>query len=219
MREQLSLEWLGTIPYSEALEIQEHAVRLRKVGETGDRILLMEHPPVITLGRRADASNLLTSNEELARRGTEVYEVARGGDITFHGPGQLVGYPILDLKERGSPNVYGYLRSLESCLVDALANIDLSATAIPNLTGVFMEGGSPPRKIASIGVAVRRWVTLHGFALNVTIDPEHFADIVPCGLSQVQITSVAEEHRCRTSPSLFDTTRKAVEEALRCTFG
>jgi lipoate-protein ligase B len=195
----LSVEWLGRQPYGEALALQHQAVADRLAGRRGDRLLLLEHPPVVTLGRGSDRANLKASEEELSARGIELFEVGRGGDVTYHAPGQLVGYPIIDLDALGRRDVHAHLRSLEAGLIDALEEIGVPACRVPGWTGVFVDRGrsarreGPERKIASIGVGVRRWVTFHGFALNVTVDLEGFESIVPCGLSQVEMTSVAVE--------------------------
>ena len=172
---------LGLIEYAEALAWQESLLQQRCAGEGADTLFLLEHPPVFTLGRGADERNVLTPRQ------TPVYRVSRGGEVTFHGPGQLVGYPIvhLDVCER---DVHAYLRLLESVLIDVLAEFGLHTEARPGLTGVWVKG----RKIASIGVGVRRWVAYHGFALNADPDLSYFADIVPCGMNGVRMTSMAE---------------------------
>jgi lipoate-protein ligase B len=172
---------LGLVEYTQALALQEALVAQRCAGEGGDTLLLLEHPPVFTLGRGADERNLLTP------RGTPVHRVSRGGEVTFHGPGQLVGYPIFDLTKHGR-DVHAYLRTLETVLIDVLAEYGLPAQRQTGLTGVWLAD----RKIASIGVGVRRWITYHGFALNVDPDLSHFADIVPCGIPGVRMTSMAE---------------------------
>jgi lipoate-protein ligase B len=194
---QLSVEWLGRIPYAEALELQASAVESRRRSEGGDRLLLLEHPPVITLGRSTREQNLLESREALAARGIEVHEIARGGDVTYHGPGQLVGYLVMDLKARGEADLHRFVRRMESALIDALAAQGIRGKRIEGKTGVFVDGVDaalgPERKLASIGVGVKRWITYHGFALNVSTDLRDFAPIVPCGLDGVEMTSVARE--------------------------
>lgn len=172
---------LGLVGYSEALSWQETLVKERVQGKGNDTLLLLEHPPVFTLGRGADERHVLTP------RRTPVHRVSRGGDVTYHGPGQLVGYPILDLHGHGR-DVHAYLRSLEAVLIETLTQYGLSAQRKPALTGVWID----EKKIASIGVGVRRWVTYHGFALNVEPDLSYFDDIVPCGLQGVRMTSMAE---------------------------
>ncbi len=193
MGTRLATRWLGRVPYAEALELQNKCVEARRSGASGDVLLLLEHPSVITLGRRGDETHLLRPAAELARDGIEVHRVTRGGDVTFHGPGQLVGYLILDLEERGTPDVHAYLREIEAGLIESLDALGVAAAARPGLTGVFMQNSLPPRKIASIGVGLRGWVSFHGFALNVSLDPADFAPIVPCGLRGIAMTSVARE--------------------------
>ena len=182
---------LGTVPYAEALELQRAVARARISGEIAeDVLLLVEHPPVVTLGRTAKQANLIASPELLAARGVEVFEVERGGDITFHGPGQLVGYPIIDLK-RHKQDLHWYLRQVEEALIVALAALGIAAERNQGKTGVWTQG----RKIASIGVHARDWVTWHGFALNVNTDLSYFDLIVPCGIQDVTMTSIARELR------------------------
>ncbi len=199
MTTSLSVEWIGETSYAEALSLQHEAVADRLAGRTTDRLLLLEHPPVITLGRSTDRGNLRVGEARLRELGIEVFEVGRGGDITYHAPGQLVGYPIIDLDALGRRDVHKHLRSLESALIDALDEIGVPARRMPGWTGVFVDRSQsalrdgPERKIASIGVGVRRWVTFHGFALNVTLDLLGFDPIVPCGLRDVEMTSVALE--------------------------
>ena len=177
------------MPYAAALELQRAVARARISGAIADDLLLLvEHPPVVTLGRSAKQHHLLASPELLASRGVELFEVERGGDITFHGPGQLVGYPIVDLKHH-KRDLHWYLRQVEEALIRALAPLGISAERSVGQTGVWTQG----RKLASIGVHARDWVTWHGFALNVTTDLSYFDLMVPCGISQVQMTSVAGE--------------------------
>ena len=177
------------MPYADALELQRTAARMRISGEIAeDLLLLVEHPPVITLGRSSKAAHLLASPELLAARGVELFEVERGGDVTFHGPGQLVGYPIVDLK-RHKQDLHWYLRQVEESLIRAMAALGILADRNPGKTGVWTGG----RKLASIGVHARDWVTWHGFALNVTTDLSYFDLMVPCGIADVEMTSVAKE--------------------------
>jgi lipoyl(octanoyl) transferase len=195
----LSVEWLGLTSYGDALALQNDAVADRLAGHSEDRLLLLEHPAVVTLGRSTDPSNLRVDRAELIESGVEVFEVGRGGDVTYHAPGQLVGYPILDLDARGRRDVHDHLRRLEAGLIDALEELGIPACRVPGWTGVFVdrqrsaESGLAERKIASIGVGLRKWVTLHGFALNVSVDLAGFDSIVPCGLRDVEMTSVARE--------------------------
>lgn len=171
----------GLIDYAEALARQEAVVQQRCAGDGNDTLFLLEHPPVFTLGRGANERNVLTPRQ------TPVHRVSRGGDVTFHGPGQLVGYPILHLDVCGR-DVHAYLRRLEAVLIEVLAEFGIPAESQAGYTGVWVNG----RKIASIGVGVRRWVAYHGFALNVDPDLSYFADIVPCGLNGVYMTSMSE---------------------------
>ncbi len=217
MRE-LVIDWLGTVPYAEGLELQMKAVEARRADTAPDRLLLLEHPPVITLGRRARREHLRMSPDALNARGITLHEISRGGDVTYHGPGQLVGYPILDLAARGEADVHRYLRSLEAVLVEALAALGVSSRTLPGTTGVFAAAGPErsqrPRKIASIGVGVRGWVTYHGFALNVTLDLAAFEVIVPCGLHDVEMTSVAAELGDAAPAGLGERAREAVADAF-----
>ena len=180
---------LGRVPYGEALELQRSLAKDRISGAIPqDVLLLLEHPPVVTLGRSSKEKHLMASPDFLASRGVELFEVERGGDVTFHGPGQLVGYPIIDLK-RHRLDLHWYLRRIEEALIDTLADYDIPAERNPAYTGVWTRG----TKIASIGVHARDWVTWHGFALNVTTDLSFFDLIVPCGIPGVVMTSIARE--------------------------
>ena len=216
MTKALRVEWLGTVPYSAALERQQEAVEARRLGGP-DRLLLLEHPPVITLGRSAKPENLRASRAELARRGVPVLEVARGGDVTWHGPGQLVGYAIADLEARGEPDVHAWLRRIEGALIEALGALGVGGRRIPGRTGVFLEkpdAAGRAQKIASIGVGLRGWITWHGFALNVTTSSDAFADIVPCGLHDVRMTSLAEALGAEPGGAVFARARAAVAAAF-----
>ena len=185
---------LGRIPYGQALELQQELAAARKQGSVPDHLLLLEHPHVITLGRNGHMENLLASDEILTRAGISFYPTDRGGDVTYHGPGQLVGYPILDLRE-WKRDVGAYVRGIEQCIIDTLAEYGISAGRIPKLTGVWVG----ERKIAAIGIHISRWVTSHGFALNVDTDLSYFQYIVPCGLTK-PVASMAE-YGVRTSPA------------------
>lgn len=188
---------LGTVAYAEALDLQRAMAKARISGALDeDLLLLVEHPPVVTLGRSFKERHLLASPALLANRGVELFEVERGGDVTFHGHGQLVGYPIVDLK-RHKRDLHWYLRQVEEALIRSLAPFGLSAERRPGLTGVWSEG----RKLASIGVHARDWVTWHGFALNVTTDLRYFDLIVPCGIDAVEMSSVARELERRGEPA------------------
>jgi lipoyl(octanoyl) transferase len=179
------LRRLGRIDYAAALELQQQLATGRKQGTVSDHLLLLEHPHVITLGRNGHMENLLAGDDVLERAGIGFYPTDRGGDVTYHGPGQLVGYPILDLRD-WQRDVGAYVRGLEQALIDTLADYDIEGGRIPKLTGVWVG----ERKIAAIGVHLSRWVTSHGFALNVSTDLTYFQYIVPCGLSR-PVTSMA----------------------------
>ncbi len=182
---------LGTLPYLDALSLQRAVARARISGAfQDDLLLLVEHPPVVTLGRSSKAGHLLASPALLEARGVELHEAERGGDITFHGPGQLVGYGIVDLK-RHKLDLHWYLRQVEEVLIRAVAALGIVAERNPGLTGVWTGG----RKLASIGVHARDWVTWHGFALNVSTDLSYFDLMVPCGIATVEMTSVQVELR------------------------
>lgn len=186
---ELWVERLGRLEYGKALEYQRAVARARIAGEIAeDVLLLVEHPPVVTLGRSAKDQHLLASPELLAARGVELFEVERGGDVTFHGPGQLVGYPIIDLK-RHKRDLHWYLRQVEEALIRALGAFGIVGERQPGYTGVWTQN----RKIASIGVHARDWVTWHGFALNVSTDLGYFDLIVPCGIPAVTMTSIERE--------------------------
>ncbi len=194
----LNLVHLGRIDYSAALDLQKKLVEARHAQRIGNTLLLLEHPPVLTLGRNSIRSNILASDELLAQRGVEIHEINRGGDVTYHGPGQLVGYPILDLRSF-SPRLGAveYVRLLEDALIRACGDFGVPAQRIAGRTGVWtIAGGSiPEKKVAAIGVHVARGITSHGFALNVTTDLRDFDLIVPCGISDRTVTSLDLEAR------------------------
>jgi lipoyl(octanoyl) transferase len=219
----ISVLQLGTIDYATGLCLQQRLVELRKEDRIGDVLLLLEHSPVITLGRNAKPKNILASPELLAQRGVEVFECDRGGDVTFHGPGQLVGYPIFDLRGIATPDgkrktlgAIDYVRRLEEVLIRTCADFGIPAARICGLTGVWTnpqplsslaqqnnslancsaesrDRMSPEAKIAAIGVHISRAVTSHGFALNVTTDLDCFNLIIPCGITTKPVTSMAKE--------------------------
>jgi lipoyl(octanoyl) transferase len=204
---------LTRLPYAESLDLQRAIARARIDGRIPeDVLLLVEHPPVVTLGRTAKAAHLTAPAELLAMRGVERFEVERGGDVTFHGPGQLVGYPIIDLK-RHKRDLHWYLRQVEEALIRMLAAYGVPGERSSGYTGVWTAG----RKIASIGVHARDWVTWHGFALNVTTDLSYFDLIVPCGIQDVVMTSIAQETG-RSSLPLIDVAVEA-ERILGDVFG
>jgi lipoyl(octanoyl) transferase len=179
---------LGLIPYREAWELQRRLAEQRRAGEIEDSLLLLEHPHTYTIGRSGTKEHVYLGDEEMAARGITCLEVDRGGDVTYHGPGQLVGYPILDLGPK--PDVGAYLRGLEGCLIAVLADFGIAAGRLSGYTGVWIEG---QRKIAAIGVKVASGITTHGFALNVSTDLSLFDHILPCGISDKGVTSMARE--------------------------
>ena len=189
----INLLYFGRVDYSTALELQQTIVNLVKEGRIGHTLLLLEHPPVITLGRNASQANIVASKEFLASKGVELVETNRGGDVTFHGPGQLVGYPIFDLRAfTPRIGIVDFVRKIEEALIRTCGDLGVVAHRIPGLTGVWIER-DPPGKIGAIGVHVSRGVTSHGFALNVTTDLNYFKLIVPCGITDKPVTSLAQE--------------------------
>ncbi len=210
MTARLLVQDLGRGSYAEVLELQRRLCRQRISGEISeDLLLLVEHEPVVTLGRGVRPGSLPLSPTELEARGIQVFDVERGGDVTFHGPGQLVGYPIIDLRKHRE-DLHWYLRKLEAGLIDGLARIGIAAGTTAGLTGVWTGG----RKIASIGIHVKQWVTFHGFALNVATDMSYFDLIVPCGIPNVLMTSVSRELGRTASPALWDETRTAIVDGV-----
>jgi lipoyl(octanoyl) transferase len=217
----LAVADLGRVPYADALSLQRRLADDRLAGRlTTDTLLLVEHPPVVTLGRGTRDSSLPLDPEALRRRGIEVFEVERGGDVTYHGPGQLVGYPIFDLRQHRE-DLHWYLRQLEEALIVALGDFRIVAERNPGYTGVWTKG----RKIASIGVHAKQWVTWHGFALNVTTELSAFDLIIPCGIPGVVMTSVARElgrqtpRRQDAQEQLAAAARVAVVRAFEKVFG
>lgn len=201
---------LGRVPYAEGLALQQQVIAARKAGQIGDTLLLLEHPPVLTLGRNAHRENVLASDEFLAQRGIELHEINRGGDVTYHGPGQLVGYPIIDLRGdlpgKKGPHLgpVDYVRLLEEVLIRVCGDFGVMAQRIPKRTGVWtIAGGSiQEKKIAAIGVHVSQGVTSHGFALNVTTDLRDFEWIVPCGITDREVTSLELEADASRQPTM-----------------
>jgi len=216
---RLAVARLGVVPYGDALNLQRALAEDRIAGRlASDALLLLEHPSVVTLGRGTRASSLPIAADLLKRRGIEVYEIERGGDVTYHGPGQLVGYPIFDL-EAHRKDLHWFLRRIEDALIVTLARFGIAGERCEGYTGVWTGG----RKIASIGIHVRQWVTWHGFALNVTTDLAPFDLIVPCGIPDVVMTSVARELERAGAPeddpvALGLRVRDAVVEAFVGTF-
>ena len=185
----LEVRDLGLIPYAEALALQSDLVARRRTGDIPDQLLLLQHPHIITLGTGSSRAHVLADEARRRNLGIDLVDVGRGGDVTYHGPGQLVGYPILDLKP-DRKDVHRYLRDLETVLVRTLDEIGIRGEPVPDLTGVWVDG----RKIAAIGVRVSSgWITSHGFALNVSNDLSYFDTIVPCGIQDVSVTSVSQE--------------------------
>jgi len=206
MSTQLAVVGLDRMGYDEALAIQRSLAQARiDGGLERDTLLLVEHPRVITLGRSSKPQHLSAPRDLLESKGVEVHEIERGGDVTFHGPGQLVGYPIFDLSEHRQ-DVHWFLRQIESALIHALDTVGIAAERAEGYTGVWTGG----RKIASIGIHVKQWVTWHGFALNVTTDLSYFDLIVPCGIQDVVMTSVQRELGERTPRDVWARTLDAV---------
>ena len=220
----ISVLQLGTQDYATALKLQQKLVDLRKANQIGDVLLLLEHQPVITLGRNTQSANILASPELLVQRGVEVVECDRGGDVTFHGPGQLVGYPIFDLRgftgpdgQRKTLGAIEFVRKMEEALIRTCADFRIPATRISKLTGVWtVPTAGEPAKIAAIGIHISRAVTSHGFALNVNTDLSFFDLIIPCGLVAKPVTSIRNEIETATSaPIMMD----RVAESISRNFG
>jgi lipoyl(octanoyl) transferase len=179
---------LGTVEYAEAHRLQRELQARRIAGEVDDCVLLLEHPPVLTLGRAAKREHVLAAPETLLELGISVHEVGRGGDVTYHGPGQLVAYPIIDLRP-DRQDVRKYVWSLEETMIRTCADLGLSAARVRGLNGAWIED----RKVGAVGVRISRWVTMHGLALNADSDLAHFALIVPCGIRGKSVTSISHE--------------------------
>ena len=177
--------------YATALELQQQLVEERRSGAIGDTLVLLEHPPVLTVGvrNRRLRSNIIASPADLERRGIAVFEAGRGGDVTYHGPGQLIGYPIVDLKPDRC-DVHRYVRDLESVLIAVVASFGVTGVRVPGLSGVWVGPSGREEKIAAIGVRISRWITSHGFALNVSTNLDDFSTIVPCGIPDRGVTSL-----------------------------
>ena len=197
----LEVRRLGLVPYAEALELQRSLVEDRKAGRIPDTLLLLEHPHVVTVGVKKDGrSHIIATPERLASLGVEVFETGRGGDVTYHGPGQLVGYPIIDLNP-DRRDVHVYVRDLEEVMIRLCADYGLEAGRIKGLSGTWIpstrdaRSGQVAAKIGAIGVRISRWVTSHGFAFNVTTDTDFFKLIVPCGIADRGVTSLAAQLR------------------------
>jgi lipoyl(octanoyl) transferase len=219
----VNLLHLGRVPYAEALQIQQQVVAARKQNTIADTLLLLEHPPVLTLGRNSNRSNILASDDLLRQRGVELHEINRGGDVTYHGPGQLVGYPIVDLRGdlpgKKGPHLgpVDFVRLLEEVLIRTCGNFGVLAQRISKRTGVWTIAGGTiqEKKVAAIGVHVSQGVTSHGFALNVTTDLRDFQWIVPCGISDREVTSLELEVDPDRNPELQPTMEAALNATAR----
>ena len=213
----ISVRRLGRVDYQAGLDLQAALVEDRRAGRIGDTLLLLEHPPVITLGvkTRQGPKHILASEDELARQGVTVHETGRGGDVTYHGPGQLVAYPIFDLKPDRC-DVHKYVRDLEEVLIVALRTFGIEGKRVNGLSGVWVGEPDRERKIAAIGVRISRWITSHGFALNIATNLQHFQLIVPCGIAGRGVTSMEVE--LGRAVSMADV-EAAVVPAFSKTFG
>lgn len=212
MQRPIEVRRLGIVPYADALALQKRLVELRKAGTIPDQLLLLEHPPVITLGvkTRTDRSHVVATPDALADAGVDIFESGRGGDVTYHGPGQLVGYPILDLCPDRC-DVHRYVRDLEDTLIRAVAAFGINAHRIPGLTGAWVADD----KLGAIGVRIARWVTSHGFALNVSTNLAHFDLIVPCGITHKGVTSIERlTGRTVAMPAVADAVAAALAEVF-----
>ena len=211
----INVVFLGRVDYSTALRLQQTVVHLVKEGRIGHTLLLLEHPPVITLGRNAGMANIVASRDFLTSQGIELHETDRGGDVTFHGPGQLVGYPIFDLRAF-TPRVgaVDFVRKIEEALIRTCGDLGVVTGRVSGLTGVWTEG-EPQAKIAAIGVHISRAVTSHGFALNVTTNLDYFNLIVPCGIADKPVTSLAREMEHSSIPRAAE--RLRLEEVAELT--
>jgi lipoyl(octanoyl) transferase len=212
MRSRTTVHRLGRVEYVDGLELQRQFQDARRAGVVMDTLLLLEHPAVLTLGRGARASNIIAAPGELERRGVSVHETDRGGDVTYHGPGQLVGYPLLHLPPE-KQDVRRYVRSIEEVIIRTLADLAITAVRIERWPGVWVESSRAggPRKICALGVHLSRWYTRHGFALNIATDLSHFGLIVPCGIKEAGVTSMEAELAC-------EVTRREVEPVLLARF-
>jgi lipoyl(octanoyl) transferase len=235
MQQQVSFKDLGNMRYKDTWDYQESLLKdnselkalFRKTGDlppdaipTNHYLLFVEHPPVYTLGKSGKADHLLINEETLTRRGIDFFHINRGGDITFHGPEQLVGYPILDL-EKFKPDLGWYLRSLEEVIILTLAEYGLSGDRSPGETGVWLDPHIPgkERKICAMGIKCSRWITMHGFALNVNTDLNYFHDIVPCGIAGKQVTSMQKElGKSVPMDEVKYLVKKNFERVFNCTF-
>ena len=204
MAPPLEVHWLGRVPYRDAWQRQHDLVAARRRDEIPDQLLLLEHEPVLTLGRTSDEKHVLASAEELERRGIELIHTERGGEVTYHGPGQLVGYPIVKLSERGVL-LRPLVRALEQAMIDTAAALGVASGRIDKLPGCWCDPDSAtPRKLGALGLRVEGGVSYHGIAMNITTKLEDFALIDPCGFEQIEVTSIAREagwHEDESQPS------------------
>ena len=207
----LHVEWLGRMPYRPAWDLQNDLADRRRRREIGDRLVLLEHDPVYTLGRGGDAANLLASPERLAEIGAELVRIDRGGDITFHGPGQLVAYPIVELRD--PLDLRRYVRALEAAVITTAAAFGVTADRVEGRPGVWVDG---TRKLAAVGVRVRRGVTTHGLALNVSTDLAWFDEMIPCGIPGCQVTGLERE---TGAPTEMRAVRAVLASELAAAFG
>ena len=205
----LDIYELGTVPYEKALEYQENLLARRIGEEIQDSLILLEHPPTITTGRKGNTENLLVREEYLKKHGISFVHASRGGDITFHGPGQIVGYPILNLKDHGM-DIRKHLRMIEEMIIRTLRDFDIEGRRIDGVTGVWVKRS----KIASIGIAIRKWVTYHGFALNVSTNLDYFELILSCGITDVRITSIGNWLGNEEEVKMDDVTRSVIKNFM-----
>lgn len=205
----LDIYELGTVPYEKALEYQENLLARRIAEEIQDSLILLEHPPTITTGRKGNTGNLLVREEYLKKHGISFIHASRGGDITFHGPGQIVGYPILNLKNHGM-DIRRHLRMIEEMIIRTLHDFDIEGRRIDGVTGVWVKRS----KIASIGIAIRKWVTYHGFALNVSTNLDYFELILSCGITDVRITSIGSWLGDEEEVKMDDVTRSVIKNFM-----
>ena len=205
----LDIYELGTVPYEKALEYQENLLARRIAEETRDSLILLEHPPTITTGRKGNTEYLLVREEYLRKHGISFVHTSRGGDITFHGPGQIVGYPILNLKNHGM-DIRRNLRMIEEMIIRTLRDFDIEGRRIDGVTGVWVKRS----KVASIGIAIRKWVTYHGFALNVSTDLDYFDLILSCGITDVRITSIGNWLGNEENVGMDDVTRSVIRNFM-----
>lgn len=214
MARELHVERLGRIRYADAMALMEARVQARMAGEAPDTLFLLEHEHVLTLGRRADKANIVASPELLAARGVEVFETGRGGDVTYHGPGQIVGYPVIDLAP-DRKDVRRYVHDLEEVMIRVAGRYGVEAGRVDGLIGTWVDVEGAARKIGAIGVRISRWITSHGFAFNVSSDMDAFSLIVPCGIRDHGVTSLERELGC---PMSLEEALDRVEDEFRAVF-